>query len=152
MTADKPEAGRTCEPSGLYRKFVVERTNGSSGPGGKHEHCDYFVLDWEHDKFAIHAALAYAKACEAEYPELARDLRDRAGAAVAHAEPARKIPMNPAPRPVERCSCEESVALRNALKEIAQIPQGSQGAYGKFARASNIARRALKLGEETDNG
>jgi len=102
MTADKPEAGRTCEPSGLYRKFVVERTNGSSGPGGKHEHCDYFVLDWMHDKFAIPAALAYAKACEAEYPELARDLRDRAGAAVAHTEPARKVPLNPAPRPVEQ--------------------------------------------------
>jgi len=201
------------EPAGLYRKFTVERTNGSSGPGGKHEHCDYFVLDWAHDKFAVAATLAYAKACEAEYPDLARDLRERAGMAVAHAEPARKVPMNPVPRsvdtfaplpddefrrairdgeeagrramrrqaldegrpppiesplPVERCSCDDArtmavlkelmpnaagaaekiAALRQALKEIAQIPQGSQGAYGKFARASNIARRALALGGE----
>jgi len=101
------------EPAGLYRKFTVERTNGSSGPGGKHEHCDYFVLDWMHDKFAVPAALAYAKACEAEYPELARDLRERAGMAVAHAEPARKVPMNPAPRPVEQVhssNCPEGYA------------------------------------------
>lgn len=72
------------ENPGLYRKFVVERADGSSRTGGKHEYCDYFVLDWVHDKFARAAALAYADACEAEYPQLARDLRDRAAAVVAH--------------------------------------------------------------------
>ncbi len=44
----------------------------------KHEHCEYFVLDWVHDPFAIPAALAYAAACEEEYPVLAADLRRRA--------------------------------------------------------------------------
>lgn len=62
---------------GLYEKFHVERTNGSSGPGGKHEHCDYFVLDLVHDPFAVDALRAYATACESKYPELARDLRIR---------------------------------------------------------------------------
>lgn len=63
---------------GIYRKFTVMRTDGSSEPGHKHEHCHYFVLDWIHDRYAVPAALAYAAACEAEYPELARDLRFQA--------------------------------------------------------------------------
>jgi hypothetical protein len=66
---------------GLYRKFRVERADGSSGPGSKHEHCTYFVLDWKHDKFAPAAARAYATACEVEYPALAQDLRNLAGEA-----------------------------------------------------------------------
>ena len=66
---------------GAYRKFTVERADGSSKPGGKHEHCEYFVLDWRHDPFAIPAARAYADACESEYPALADDLRKRADAA-----------------------------------------------------------------------
>ena len=60
---------------GIYRKFLVSRTDGSSRVGGKHEHCAYFVLDWEHDPFAVAAALAYADACEATHPALAADLR-----------------------------------------------------------------------------
>ena len=66
--------------AGIYRKFTVMRTDGSSEQGGKHEYCSYFVLDWEHDPFAVPAALAYASACEATYPELAKDLRDHARA------------------------------------------------------------------------
>ena len=66
---------------GIYRKYVVERVDGSSRPGGKHEHCSYFVLDWKHDPFAIPAARAYADACESRYPALAEDLRERADAA-----------------------------------------------------------------------
>ena len=65
---------------GVYRKFKVERADGSSRPGGKHECCEYFVLDWAHDPFAIPAARAYADACEAKYPALAQDLRNRADA------------------------------------------------------------------------
>jgi hypothetical protein len=61
-------------PIGLYSKFRVFRRDESP----KHESCEYFVLDWMHDKFAPIAAMAYADACEAEYPELARDLRNRA--------------------------------------------------------------------------
>jgi hypothetical protein len=64
---------------GVYGKFHVARTDGSSRPGGKHEHCEYFVLDWKHDKFAVPAATAYAIACESEFPELARDLRRKVG-------------------------------------------------------------------------
>ncbi len=67
--------------TGLYKKFEVERSDGSSKPGGKHEFCDYFVLDWIHDPFAIPAARAYADACEKMYPELASDLRRRASKA-----------------------------------------------------------------------
>lgn len=75
------------EPKGLYRKFTVERSDGSSGHGKKHEHCEYFVLDWMHDKFAVPAMRAYAAACEADFPELAKDIRDQIGAAVVRATP-----------------------------------------------------------------
>jgi hypothetical protein len=60
---------------GLYNKFTVTRTDGRSEPGEKHDGCDYFVLDLTHDKFAIPALKAYAKACNSEYPLLADDLR-----------------------------------------------------------------------------
>lgn len=55
-------------------KYKVERTDGSTASGGKHAGCDYFVLDLVHDKFAKVALVAYAEACEHEYPLLARDL------------------------------------------------------------------------------
>lgn len=59
---------------GLYRKFVVERTDGSHHPGGKHHGCFYFVLDCDHDTYAREALMAYAHACREEYPLLASDL------------------------------------------------------------------------------
>lgn len=59
---------------GVYRKYDVKRTDGSSGPGGKHELCPYLVLDLVHDKHAIAALRAYAESCRAEFPELANDL------------------------------------------------------------------------------
>lgn len=59
---------------GLYAKFHVSRNDGTSGPGEKHYGCEYFVLDLTHDPFAIPALAAYAEACRAEYPLLARDL------------------------------------------------------------------------------
>jgi hypothetical protein len=68
---------------GIYRKYRVERVDGSSTFGGKHEHCTYFVLDWKHDRFAVPAARAYATACEADYPALAQDLRNMASEAEA---------------------------------------------------------------------
>ena len=61
------------EVKGLYNKFIVSRRDGSP----KHEDCTYFVLDWEHDPFTVPAAAAYADACEAKLPELAKDLRTR---------------------------------------------------------------------------
>jgi hypothetical protein len=63
---------------GIYRKYIVHRTDKTDEPGGKHEWCTYFVLDWTHDPFAVPAALAYAKACEATHPALASDLRKNA--------------------------------------------------------------------------
>lgn len=62
---------------GLYRKYDVRRTDGSSGPGGKHEECEYFVLDLDHDEHAVAALEAYAASCEATHPALSRDLRQR---------------------------------------------------------------------------
>lgn len=60
---------------GLYNKFRVERTDGSSAKGGKHEGCEYFVLDMDHDRHAIPALLAYAKSCGKDgYRELAVDI------------------------------------------------------------------------------
>ena len=59
---------------GLYNKFTVTRTDGSSGPGGRHEGCQYFALDLEHDPHAPAALSAYADSCRADYPELAADL------------------------------------------------------------------------------
>lgn len=60
---------------GLYGKFNVERTDGSSKPGKKHHGCRYYILDLNHDKHAAPALEAYAASCNQEYPLLARDLR-----------------------------------------------------------------------------
>jgi hypothetical protein len=68
---------------GLYQKFWVRRTDGSSAEGSRHAKCDYLVLDFVHDKFAVAAALAYADACAQEHPELATDIRARARTALA---------------------------------------------------------------------
>jgi len=65
-------------PRGLFAKFHVERLRPSSR-GIVHNDCRYFVLDITHDPHALAAALAYADSCEAEYPQLARDLRKLAG-------------------------------------------------------------------------
>ena len=63
------------EKRGLYQKYKIERSDGTSGPGGKHEYCPYFVLDLEHDKHAKAAIRAYAESCAKEFPELAKDLK-----------------------------------------------------------------------------
>lgn len=64
---------------GLYQKYKrLERMDGSSDPGQKHETCRYFPLDMTHDPFARPAILAYADACEKTHPVLARDLRQAA--------------------------------------------------------------------------
>lgn len=65
---------------GIYNKFHVERTDGKSAPGEKHDGCEYFVLDMDHDPYAIPALRAYADACEAEFPLLAQDIRAKIAA------------------------------------------------------------------------
>jgi hypothetical protein len=71
----KSEVPMTDEQRGIYRKYKVERTDGSSAPGGKHADCAYFVLDLEHDEFARAALEAYAEACRKTHPDLAADIR-----------------------------------------------------------------------------
>jgi hypothetical protein len=67
---------------GLYKKYNVTRADGSSEPGGKHRHCDYFVLDLVHDPYAIDALQAYAIACRRDYPALSESLENRIWAMV----------------------------------------------------------------------
>ena len=55
-----------------FDKYRVERIGGTPH---KHDECTYFVLDLIHDRFAPAALRAYADACEAEFPQLARDVR-----------------------------------------------------------------------------
>ena len=56
---------------GIYHKFNATRTDGSSAPGGKHEHCRYFVLDRDHAPTAL---AAYAQSCAKTHPVLAGDI------------------------------------------------------------------------------
>lgn len=77
---------------GLWPKFRVERTDGSSKPGGKHEHCMMFVLDVVHDEHARPALAAYANNVREEFPHLAADLF----------EVLRRLPETPSVDPVPR--------------------------------------------------
>ena len=63
----------TDKERGLYRKYRVSRLDDVMG---KHNDCFYFVLDTNHDPFAIPALKAYAHACREEYPVLAQDIDD----------------------------------------------------------------------------
>jgi len=66
----------TQQTQGLYRKFLVERTDGRSSPGLKHHGCSYFVLDLDHDPHAWRALEGYVASLTAkgEYPVLAQEL------------------------------------------------------------------------------
>lgn len=65
---------------GIYDKFRVERTDGRSEPGEKHDGCRYFVLDVDHDPHAPAALLAYAESCRGDGHEaLADDLETLVG-------------------------------------------------------------------------
>lgn len=60
---------------GWMQKYIVERTDRTDAPGGKHEDCDLFVLDFQHDPIAIRAGLEYATlAFNYGYHALARDM------------------------------------------------------------------------------
>lgn len=69
---------------GMYGKFKVERTDGKSAAGEKHDGCEYFVLDASCDPHAIPALMAYAESCNREYPLLAVDVRKMAEANCEH--------------------------------------------------------------------
>lgn len=60
---------------GITHKFQVRRTDGTDGPGEKHEFCNYFVLDLDHDPIGRYAAWHYAQeALRQGYEKLGRDL------------------------------------------------------------------------------
>lgn len=60
---------------GLYEKFIVARTDGRDQPGEKHDGCEHFVLDLDHDPHALPAIAAYAESCLRDgYEALAEDL------------------------------------------------------------------------------
>lgn len=64
---------------GLFKKFTVARVDGSDTSGGKHEGCEYFVLDLTHDEHVARALRAYSKAVRADgYELLANDLDAKA--------------------------------------------------------------------------
>ena len=63
------------EEQGLFRKFEVRRTDGSDGPGGKHDGCRYFVLDMDCDPHAGPALKAYAESCCESHPKLSAELK-----------------------------------------------------------------------------
>jgi hypothetical protein len=59
----------------MYDKFIVQRIDCTDLPGGKHEGCEYFVLDMTHDPHAIPALRAYAMSCQEDgYGLLADDI------------------------------------------------------------------------------
>ena len=77
---------------GLYEKFRVERTDGTSAPGKKHAGCGYFVLDTTHDPFALPALRVYADACRSTDRPLAEDLDRLIAKREAEIEAAKKGP------------------------------------------------------------
>lgn len=56
------------------QKYKVTRNDGSSCRGKKHEDCQYFVLDINHDPHAASALETYAASCAVDFPELSKDL------------------------------------------------------------------------------
>ena len=63
---------------GWFNKFTVNRTDGTDRKGGKHDGCEYFVLDLDHDPHALPALLAYADSAEkGGYRSLAYDIREK---------------------------------------------------------------------------
>lgn len=71
------DPAKPAEKQGLFNKFSVRRTDGSDQIGGKHQGCEYFVLDVKCDRFAKAALTAYADACKHDYLELSVNMRDR---------------------------------------------------------------------------
>lgn len=56
----------------IYHKFHVFRVDPEAQV--RHRDCFHWVLDVDHDPYALAALRAYAVACEEEDPELSREL------------------------------------------------------------------------------
>jgi len=138
---------------GLYRKYLVERTDGSSGPGGKHEHCEYFVLDLVHDKHALIALEAYAESCELEYPSLYDDLNN----ILAKLLPSRRCVPSPVRGLKDReCSAPAVIPLGNGCWFCVEhglevhrrySANGFDGGIGPSGIAALVRRGALTISE-----
>lgn len=81
--------------SGLYKKYDVGSWDQAPNAlalnvqrrddaAGKHERCEYFVLDLNHDPFAPAVLRSYAAACGKKFPQLAQDLMKLANAVTVH--------------------------------------------------------------------
>lgn len=63
---------------GLYPKFEDPiRTDGKSAPGEKHDGCNYWIMDLDHDPFSKPALAAYSAACRSDGYELLADDIDK---------------------------------------------------------------------------
>ena len=69
------DESKPAEQQGMFEKFSVVRSDGSSAPGGKHQDFKYFVLDLDHDPYAGAAMMAYVAACRATHPLLEHDIK-----------------------------------------------------------------------------
>jgi hypothetical protein len=131
---------------GLYRKFIVERTDGSSASGGKHEHCRYFVLDLDHDRHAPAAIRAYADSCRSEYPALAADL-DRACPPAPAAAPAPPGSMPTASAEELYNALRESLKLQRHYAELLNMNDGGQRRLDVFASPEAWIARLRETGD-----
>jgi hypothetical protein len=121
---------------GIYKKYTVTRLN---DPNDKHTDCEYFVLDFTHDKFAPAALRAYAAACASEYPRLAADLLNTANfiARLTFIEKADKGPEDEAPQEMcwghaEHRESERSSEPFATRKEAIEDGRKTYGADASF--------------------
>jgi len=142
------DTSKPAESQGLFRKFDVRRVDGSDQPGGKHHGCRYYVLDVDHDVYAGAALTAYAAACEATHPELARDLREKWGAA----------PTPPASASAElRCRTLSDQDMDRIVGWLREQETGDIGFHGLCERViqafavGSVAAQAPAVPELTDS-
>lgn len=114
---------------GIYDKYVVTRTDGSSDVGGKHQWCRYFVLDLTHDQYAEAALRAYAKACRGEFPYLAGDLVALADEISNRPDAARQE------RPAQGGRDKELDRLRDVVKYAAEQVMGDSADHYRGCQA-----------------
>lgn len=94
MKIPERDLSKSAEQQGLFRKFIVQRVDGSDQPGGKHYGCRYFVLDLDHDPHAAAAMRAYAQECATTHPKLSADLMREFGSKPAPQVADNYVPFN----------------------------------------------------------
>ncbi|WP_367126160.1 hypothetical protein [Ralstonia sp. CP] len=137
-TLPERDQSKPAEQQGLFRKFIVQRVDGSDAPGGKHHGCEYFVLDMTHDPHAAAALRAYAEACAVTHPQLSADLRARHGAAQQQAEPCPESAMCPA--------CYYGEPMESCIGKQAELGADERAAFEAWA-----SKRRMDLRREANN-